>query len=202
MCILTFVFCPTRSNLKESPVALMPFLILTPSTPVPWVSSGGCRAKRLTAHPRQSTLWIKAVQNRCWWQHWCSGFPPAATSAGSQLCRLWQTWSSNYSVLQMNSLGIEASAESASTEQKCLLFWYGGVSVGGRRALASLPLLYPSSLRCHSLYSSSLCLLLSTEILVLSPSSLTPGWRLCQEIREGSGGLFLRTEQRGECCLS
>lgn len=42
MCILTFVFCPTRSNLKESLVALMAFLILTPSTPVPWVYSGDC----------------------------------------------------------------------------------------------------------------------------------------------------------------
>lgn len=126
------------------------------------------------------------------------GLPSAATSAGSLLCRLWQTWSSNYSVLQMNSLGIEASAESASTEQKSLLFWYGGVSVGGRRALTSLPLLYPSSLRCHSLYSSSLCLLLSMEVLVLSPSSLTPGWRLYQEIREGSGGsLFTYGTERG-----
>ena len=127
-----------------------------------------------------------------------SRLPSAAASPGFRLCRLWQAWSSNFSVLQMNSLGIEASAESAPTEQKSLLFCYGFVSVGGRRALTSLPLLYPSSLRCHSLCSSSLCLLLSAEILVLSLSSLTPGWRLYQEIREGSGrSLFTYGTERG-----
>lgn len=51
MCTLTFVFCPTRSNLKESPVALMVFLILTPSTPLPWVFSGDCRKQELKPIP-------------------------------------------------------------------------------------------------------------------------------------------------------
>lgn len=68
-----------------------------------------------------------------------SRLPSAAASPGSRLCRLWQAWPNNFSVLQINSLGIEASAESASTEQKSLLFWYGFVSIGGRRVLTSLP---------------------------------------------------------------
>lgn len=36
---------------------------------------GDCRRKGLIAHPWQSTLWVKAVQNSCWWQRWCPGFP-------------------------------------------------------------------------------------------------------------------------------
>lgn len=63
----------------------------------------------------------------------CGRFP------GSRLCRLRQAPSSDFSVLQMNSSGIEASAESASAEQKSLLFRCGFVSVGGRRALTCSP---------------------------------------------------------------
>jgi len=84
----------------------------------------------------------------------------------------------------MNSLRIEASAESAS-QQVSLLFCYGFVSIGGRRALTSLP--YPRPLQCRSFCCSSLCLLLSMEILVLSLSCPTPVWKLCHKIREGSG---------------
>lgn len=128
-----------------------------------------------------------------------SRLPSAAAPPGSWLCRLWQASSSNFSVLQKNSLGIDASAESVPKEQKSLLFCYGFVSVGGKRALTSLPLPYPRPLQCHSLYSSSLCLLLSMEILVLSLFSLTPGWRLYQENREGSGvSLFTYETEKGE----
>lgn len=51
MCTSTFVFCPTRSHLKESPVALMALLILTPSTPLPWAFPGDCRAQELKPIP-------------------------------------------------------------------------------------------------------------------------------------------------------
>lgn len=127
-----------------------------------------------------------------------SRLPSAAAPPGSRLCRLWQACSSNFSVLQMNSLGIEASAESVPKEQQSLLFCYGFVSVGGRRALASLPLSHPSPLQCHSLCSSSLCLFLSMEILVLPLCSLAPWWRLYQENREGSGAsLFTYGTEKG-----
>lgn len=109
----------------------------------------------------------------------CSHFP------GSRLCRLWQARSSDFSVLQMNSLGIQASAECASTEQKSLLFCCGFVSVGGRRALTCSPLRGPSR-GC-----SAWCQLLSAAVLVLALSCLTPGWRLYPEIREGTGRSLL-----------
>lgn len=88
-----------------------------------------------------------------------SRLPSAATCLGSQLCGLLQACSSNFSVLQMNSLGTEASAGSASTGKNCPLLCCGFRSVGGRIALTSHSLLYPSLLQCHSLCSSSLCLL-------------------------------------------
>lgn len=127
---------------------------------------GDCRRKGLIAHPWQSTLWVKAVQNSCWWQRWCPGFPlqmllwaPGCAGCG----RLGPA----VSVLQMNICWVSwfCRVKISSVLLRFSQCWWEKSS-----SLPPPPVSQPSAV--PSLCSNSSCLLFPTGILLLCFSSL------------------------------